>query len=77
MYKHALGPAEGNGKAIYFGALTLIFFQQEFMGLIDGLKHTQEAGGADGDAPATLSTYKISLQAKSLAKYFNLKVVIV
>ena len=65
-------------KAMYFGALTLRFFQQEFMGLIVMVWNTLKRQVVPMDILLpTLSTYKISLQAKSLAKYFNLKVVIV
>ena len=65
-------------KAMYFWALTLRFFQQEFMGLIVTVWNTLKRQVVPMDILLpTLSTYKISLQAKSLAKYFSLNVVIV
>ena len=77
MYKHALDPAEGNGEGNVLWGFDFKILPTGVHGADrDGLKHTQEVGGANGHM-LTLSTYKISLHAKSLAKCFNLKAVIV
>ena len=65
-------------KAMYFGALTLRFFQQEFMGLIVTVwKITKRQVVPMDILLPTLSTYKRSLQAKSLNTCFHPKAVIV
>ena len=72
MYKHALGPAEGNGKGnVLWGFDFKILPIGVYGADCDGLKHTQEAGGADGDTPAHSLNIQNKFACKITGKIFQ------
>ena len=65
MYKHALGPAEGNGEGNILWGFDFKILPTGVHGAHrDGLKHTQEAGGTNGHTPA----YSLNIQNKFAGK---------
>ena len=72
MYKHALGPAEGNGEGnILWGFDFKILPTGVLWADRDGLKHTQEAGGANGHSPAHSLNIQNKFAGKITGKIFQ------
>ena len=72
MYKHALGPAEGNGEGNILWGFDFNILPTGVHGAdCDGLKHTQEAGGADGDTPAHSLNIQNKFAGKITGKIFQ------
>ena len=72
MYKHALGPAEGNGEGNILWGFDFKILPTGVHGAdCDGLKHSQEAGGADGHTPAHSLNIQNKFACKIIGKVFQ------
>ena len=72
MYKHTLDPAEGNGEGnVLWGFDFKILPTGVLWADRDGLKHTQEAGGANGHSPAHSLNIQNKFAGKITGKMFK------
>ena len=72
MYKQALDPAEGNGEGnVLWGFDFKILPTGVLWADCDGLKHTQEAGGANGHTPAHSLNIQNKFAGKITGKMFQ------
>jgi len=72
MYQHALDPAEGNGEGnVLWGFDFKILPTGVLWADYDGLKHTQEAGGANGHTPAHFLKIQNKFACKITGKIFQ------
>lgn len=72
IYKHTLDPAEGNGEGNVLWGFDFKILPTAVLGADrDGLKHTQEAGGADGDTPAHSLNIQNKFAGKITGKIFQ------
>ena len=71
MYTHALDPAEGNEGNVLWGFDFKILPTGVLWADRDGLKHTQEAGGANGHSPAHSLKIQNKFAGKITGKIFQ------
>lgn len=75
MYKQALDPAEGNGEGnVLWGFDFKILPTGVLWADYDGLKHTQEAGGANGHSPAHYTDIREKSASKISVEIMPLKI---